>query len=63
LGHVPDDLVQKWLQHLRNFDTAHPGVHFAVVMGGGDITMEDMATMLRHNLDPPFPHVDVKKND
>jgi len=63
LGHLPDELVEKWLQHLRNFDNAHSGVHFSVAMGGGDITMEDMAKMLQHNLDPPFAHVDVKKKE
>ena len=29
---VPDDLAQGWLQHLRDFDTAHPGCHFEVVV-------------------------------
>lgn len=29
---VPDDLAQAWLQHLRDFDTAHPDCHFEVVL-------------------------------
>ena len=29
---VPDELAREWLQHLRNFDTAHPGCHFDVIM-------------------------------
>lgn len=31
-GDVPDDLVQAWTQHLRDFDVAHPGCHFEVIM-------------------------------
>jgi len=29
---VPDELEQAWLQHLRDFDAAHPGSHFEVVV-------------------------------
>jgi len=28
---VPDELAQAWLQHMRDFDTAHPGCHFEIV--------------------------------
>jgi hypothetical protein len=31
LADVPDELAQAWLQHLRDFDTAHDGCHFKVV--------------------------------
>lgn len=28
VAHVPPALEQAWLQHLRDFDTAHAGCHF-----------------------------------
>ena len=48
VAHMPDDLQQAWLQHLRDFDTAHPGCHFEVGMEGGpDISVEEMIRRLR----------------
>jgi hypothetical protein len=44
VAHVPEALQQKWLQHLRDFDTANPGCHFEVGIDGPD---EPMATMLK----------------
>jgi hypothetical protein len=29
---IPDELAQAWAQHLRDFDAAHPGCHFEVMM-------------------------------
>lgn len=31
LAHVLPGLENDWLQHLRDFDTAHPGCHFEVI--------------------------------
>jgi hypothetical protein len=31
LAHVPEALIQAWLQHLRDFDVAHPDCHFEVM--------------------------------
>jgi hypothetical protein len=44
--HVPDALAQKWLQHLRDFDTANPGCHFEVGIDGPDATTAEMVRML-----------------
>jgi hypothetical protein len=33
IADVPEDLAQKWLQHLRDFDAANPGCHFEVRAG------------------------------
>ena len=41
---VPEELQQKWLQHLRDFDTANPGCHFEVGIDGPD---EPFATMIK----------------
>jgi len=32
VAEVPRDLEQQWLQHLRDFDTAHPDCHFQVMV-------------------------------
>lgn len=34
VAHVPPELEQAWLQHLRDFDVAHPGCHFEVGIDG-----------------------------
>jgi hypothetical protein len=46
-AHVPESLQQKWLQHLRDFDGAHPGCHFEVGIDGPDEPMADMLKMLQ----------------
>jgi hypothetical protein len=52
IAHVPDELVRSWLQHLRDFDTAHPGCHFEVVADSPDATVTQMIKAL--DLDPPL---------
>lgn len=47
IAEVPDDLAKDWLQHLRDFDTAHPGCHFQVCADAPDSTVADMAEMLK----------------
>lgn len=55
---VPDELAQEWLQHMRNFDIAHPGCHFEVRGATG----ASINTVLRSlQIDPPFAHVAVIK--
>jgi hypothetical protein len=39
---MPENLQQKWLQHLRDFDTANPECHFDVGIDGPDEPMADM---------------------
>jgi hypothetical protein len=47
---VPIELLQQWLQHVRDFDTAHPGCHFEVLYDGPN---EPVAEMLeRIKVDP-----------
>lgn len=43
IAHVPPELHQKWLQHLRAFDTAHPGCHFEVAI---DAPSEPLSVMI-----------------
>lgn len=47
VAHIPENLSQAWLQHLRDFDSAHPGCHFEVGVDGPDASISDMIRMLR----------------
>jgi hypothetical protein len=47
VAHVPEELQQAWLQHLRDFDTAHPGCHFEVGLDGPDTPLADMVRLLQ----------------
>ena len=46
IAHVPDELAQAWLQHLRDFDVAHPGCHFEV-MQETDVSLREAVEMLK----------------
>ena len=43
---MPEALQQKWLQHLRDFDTANPDCHFDVGIDGPDEPFADMLKRL-----------------
>jgi hypothetical protein len=47
VAHVADDLQQAWLQHLRDFDIAHPGCHFEVMVDSPNASIAEMVEMLR----------------
>jgi hypothetical protein len=47
IAHVPEELQPAWLQHLRDFDTAHPGCHFEVALDAPDASLEEMVERLR----------------
>lgn len=48
IAHVPDDLQQEWLQHLRDFDAAHPGCHFEIAIDAPpDMSVAQMVEVLR----------------
>jgi hypothetical protein len=45
---IPDELANAWLQHLRDFDIAHPGCHFEVMMQSGrTVPVREMVESLR----------------
>ena len=50
IAHVPSELQQAWLQHLRDFHVSHPGCHFEVGLDTPDIPLRKIIEMLR--LDP-----------
>jgi hypothetical protein len=49
ISHVPEELLQAWLQHLRDFDTAHPGCHFEVAIDAPDMPIEGIVELLKIN--------------
>lgn len=49
---VPDALDQAWLQHLRDFDAAHPGCHFEVVAESDSKSIGDV--MRTVDIHPPL---------
>jgi hypothetical protein len=56
---VPDELAHAWLQHLRDFDTAHPGCHFNVLSDASGVSTAEILEALK--VEPPLPFVDVVK--
>lgn len=48
-AHVPLDQANSFLQHIRNFDTAHPGSRFEIGVDAPDLTMADAVEMLQVN--------------
>lgn len=50
---IPDELVHAWLQHLRDFDTAHPGCHFQIAADAPDMSDADIIEAIK--VGPPLP--------
>jgi len=55
---MPQELAQAWLQHLRDFDVAHPGCHFEVgVEPPPDVTIAEAVEALQ--VDPALTFTQV----
>jgi hypothetical protein len=52
IAEIPDEKAQMLLQHIRNFDVAHPGCKFEFVANAPDKTMAELAGILQ--ISPPF---------
>lgn len=52
VAEVPDELGQKWLQHLRDFDAAHSNCHFQISIDAPGMSVDQMVEMLQ--IDPPL---------
>jgi hypothetical protein len=61
IAHVPEELRQAWLQHLRDFDTAHPGCHFEVGVEAPDLTLAEMIEELRVMPELTFREIFMRK--
>jgi hypothetical protein len=49
IAHIPAGLEHEWLQHLRDFDTAHPGCHFEVVADTPLLSLHEAIELIRLN--------------
>lgn len=54
---VPDWLAKAWLQHLRDFDTMHPGCHFEIMAEAPQMTTAEFVEAVR--IDPGFDVMQV----
>jgi hypothetical protein len=61
VAHVPDDLVQTWLQHLRDFDTTHPGCHFEVMADAPTMALAQLVEIMRVNPSLTFTEI-IERN-
>ena len=57
---VPDHLAKDWLQHLRDFDTTHPGCVFKVLAAAPDMTVDAMRESLE-SVEPGFASIRVRR--
>jgi hypothetical protein len=47
VAHVPEELHKAWLQHLRDFDAAHPECHFEIMADAPKASIAEMVEVLR----------------
>lgn len=57
---VPEDLIKQWMQHLRDFDVAHPGCHFEVMVDCPTMSMSAVVQALQ--IDPGFQFIEIFPN-
>lgn len=61
IAHLPRGLEREWLQHLRDFDTAHPGCHFEVAVDTPDIPLSQAIELLQLNPSLDFAAIFERK--
>ena len=57
LAHLPADQANAFMQHIRDFDTAHPDCHFEIAADVPDTPLAEVLEMLRVN--PAMTFTDV----
>jgi hypothetical protein len=57
VAHVPPDLAQSWLQHLRDFDTAHPACRFEVMTDAPNVPLAEIMEMVK--VEPALTFTDI----
>ena len=58
---VPPELLNKWFQHVRDFDISNPGCHFEVFTDGPEMPIEEMTKMMQVNPDLKYLHIFQRK--
>jgi hypothetical protein len=60
---IPDELAQAWLQHLRDFDAAHRGCKFEVMMQTGrTVPVREMVETLKVEPELTIEEVFLRKS-
>lgn len=62
VAHVPAELAQAWLQHLRDFDTAHRGCHFEVMADAPTVPLRQAVEMLQVNPGLTFEDIIARRD-
>lgn len=57
---VPDHLAKDWLQHLRDFDTTHPGCFFKVLAAAPEMSTGALYEVLE-DIEPGFADIRVRR--
>jgi len=57
IADIPAGSEKQLLQHIRDFDSAHPGCHFKIIGDAPDATIEEVTEMLR--ISPAFQLFDI----
>jgi hypothetical protein len=47
VAHLPPELANAWMQHLRDFDVAHEGCHFDIMVDAPEKSLLEMMEMIR----------------
>lgn len=51
---IPDALAREWVQHVRDFDTAHRECHMQIFVDAPQATIAEIETLL-DSVYPPLP--------
>jgi hypothetical protein len=57
IAYVPTGLEKAFVQHIRDFDVAHPGCHFEIGLEAPNVSLAEAVEILR--LDPGLAFSDV----
>jgi hypothetical protein len=57
IAYIPTGLEKAFVQHVRDFDVAHPGCHFEIGVEAPHASLAEMVDMLR--IDPALTFTDV----
>lgn len=58
---LPEALAQSFLQHVRDFDTAHEGCHFEMMIDAPTLTLHEMIEAMRLNPELTFTQIFERK--
>jgi hypothetical protein len=47
IAHIPPELEKAFMQHVRDFDVAHPGCHFEIGLEAPNASLADAIEILR----------------